>query len=167
MISKFFQFRMVYWFLFLTAKQEIFSRGKRSQERHLWKNGGKDYLDSDLNSPSFPKISCEHLFSKFHTFSLCRSVWIALESKWSFMKQSKDDPWSHKMTDKPESDKNCPAFVQEEVLLEINIFGIKKNLYKKKLRVYFLKLIRRDRKFSNSIGLIKQMNKDVMLAKKV
>ena len=60
-----------------------------------------------------------------------------------------------------------PTFKGKEVLLEINIFGIKKNLYKKKLRVYFLKLIRRDRKFSNSIGLIKQMNKDVILAKKV
>jgi len=60
-----------------------------------------------------------------------------------------------------------PTFKGKEVLLEINIFGITKNLYKKKLRVYFLKLIRRDRKFSNSIGLIKQMNKDVILAKKV
>ena len=54
----------------------------------------------------------------------------------------------------------------EETLLEINIFGIKKNLYKKKLRVYFVKFIRKDKKFRSSIELIRQMNKDVISAKK-
>ena len=43
----------------------------------------------------------------------------------------------------------------------------KLNLYKKKLRIYFLKFIRRDRKFSSSSALVRQMNKDVILAKKV
>ena len=60
-----------------------------------------------------------------------------------------------------------PTFKGKEVFLEINIFGIKKNLYKKKLRVYFLKFIRKDRKFSSSSALVRQMNKDVILAKKV
>ena len=59
-----------------------------------------------------------------------------------------------------------PTFSGKEIFLEINIFGIKKNLYKKKLKVYFLQFIRRDRKFSNSTELIRQMNKDVILAKK-
>ena len=59
-----------------------------------------------------------------------------------------------------------PTFKGKKVFLEVNIFGIKKNLYRKKLRVYFLKYIRRDRKFSNSAGLIRQMNKDVIFAKK-
>ena len=60
-----------------------------------------------------------------------------------------------------------PTFKGKEIFLETNIFGIKKNLYKKKLRVYFLKFIRRDRKFRNSAALIKQMNKDVISSKKV
>jgi len=60
-----------------------------------------------------------------------------------------------------------PTFKGKEIFLEIYIFGIKKNLYKKKLKVYFLKFIRSDRKFSNSTELIKQMNKDVISAKKV
>tara|TARA_Y100000590_G_scaffold272420_1_gene305875 strand:+ start:1446 stop:2363 length:918 start_codon:yes stop_codon:yes gene_type:complete len=60
-----------------------------------------------------------------------------------------------------------PTFSGKEIFLEINIFGIKKNLYKKKLRVYFLKFIRKDRKFNSSSALVKQMNKDVILAKKV
>ena len=60
-----------------------------------------------------------------------------------------------------------PTFSGKEIFLEINIFGIKKNLYKKKLRIYFLKFIRRDRKFSSSSALVGQMNKDVILAKKV
>ena len=40
------------------------------------------------------------------------------------------------------------------------------NLYKKKLRVYFIKRIRSDKKFKNSLRLVKQMNKDVILIKK-
>ncbi|MDC0205446.1 bifunctional riboflavin kinase/FAD synthetase [Pelagibacteraceae bacterium] len=59
-----------------------------------------------------------------------------------------------------------PTFGGKEVFLEINIFGIKKNLYKKKLRVYFLKFLRNDQKFMNSTQLINQMNKDVISAKK-
>ena len=59
-----------------------------------------------------------------------------------------------------------PTFGGKTIFLEINIFGIKKNLYKKKIRVYFLKFIRGDKKFKNSIKLVKQMNKDVILAKK-
>ena len=59
-----------------------------------------------------------------------------------------------------------PTFEGKEVFLEIYIFGIKKNLYKKKLRVYFVKFIRSDKKFKNSSRLIRQMNKDVILTKK-
>ena len=60
-----------------------------------------------------------------------------------------------------------PTFQGKEIFLEINIFNFKENLYKKKLKVYFLKFIRRDRKFKSSLALIKQMNKDVISAKKV
>jgi len=59
-----------------------------------------------------------------------------------------------------------PTFGGKKILLETYIFGINKNLYKKKIRVYFLKFIRRDRKFINQNELIKQMNKDVIFAKK-
>ena len=59
-----------------------------------------------------------------------------------------------------------PTFKGKEIFLEINIFGIKKNLYKKTLRIYFLKFIRKDKKFGNSTQLVRQMNKDVILAKK-
>ena len=59
-----------------------------------------------------------------------------------------------------------PTFGGKKVFLETNIFNFKKNLYKKKLRVFFLKFIRKDRKFKNSIQLIKQMNKDVIFATK-
>ena len=59
-----------------------------------------------------------------------------------------------------------PTFGGKEIMLEVNIFGIKKNLYKKRLRVYFLKFIRGEQKFKNSRSLMKQMNKDVIFAKK-
>ena len=59
-----------------------------------------------------------------------------------------------------------PTFGGKEIFLETNIFGVKKSLYKKKLRVYFLKFLRKDRKFKNPVQLIRQMNKDVIFAKK-
>ena len=59
-----------------------------------------------------------------------------------------------------------PTFQGNEIFLEINIFGTKKNLYKKRLRVYFLKFIREDQKFKNPVQLIRKMNKDVIFAKK-
>lgn len=59
-----------------------------------------------------------------------------------------------------------PTFGGKKIFLETNIFGIKKSLYKKKLRVYFLKFLRGDRKFKNASQLIQQMNKDVIFAKK-
>ena len=60
-----------------------------------------------------------------------------------------------------------PTFDGKEIFLEINIFGLRKNLYQKKLKVYFVKFIRGDRKFNRSAALITQMNKDVISAKKV
>ena len=59
-----------------------------------------------------------------------------------------------------------PTFGGKKIFLETNIFDIKKNLYKKKLRIFFLKFMRRDRKFNNSGQLIRQMNKDVIFATK-
>ena len=59
-----------------------------------------------------------------------------------------------------------PTFGGDKIFLETNIFGIIKNLYKKILKVYFVKFIRRDKKFKNATKLINQMNKDVILAKK-
>ena len=59
-----------------------------------------------------------------------------------------------------------PTFGGKEIILETNIFNIKKNLYKKKLKVFFIKFLRKDLKFRNSEYLIRQMNKDVIYAKK-
>ena len=59
-----------------------------------------------------------------------------------------------------------PTFGGKDIFLEINIFGIKKNLYNKRLTVYFQKFIRKDQKFKNPVKLISQMNKDVISAKK-
>ena len=59
-----------------------------------------------------------------------------------------------------------PTFKGKNVILETNIFGIKKSLYKKKIRVFFVKFLRKDKKFNNPNQLIRQMNKDVISAKK-
>ena len=59
-----------------------------------------------------------------------------------------------------------PTFNGKKIFLETNIFNLNKNLYKKKLRVFFLQFVRGDKKFRNSEELISQMNKDVILVKK-
>ena len=59
-----------------------------------------------------------------------------------------------------------PTFGGKNIFLEINIFGTKENLYKKRLTIYFQKFIRKDQKFRNPAQLISKMNKDVISAKK-
>jgi|TARA_B110000438_G_C15722335_1_gene610393 riboflavin kinase/FMN adenylyltransferase len=59
-----------------------------------------------------------------------------------------------------------PTFKGKKVFLEVNLFKIQKNLYQKKLKVHFIKFVRKDHKFKNSAQLVRQMNKDVILAKK-
>ncbi len=59
-----------------------------------------------------------------------------------------------------------PTFGGKNIFLEINIFGINRNLYQKRLKVHFLKFLRSDKKFDNSTQLISQMKKDVIFAKK-
>jgi len=54
-----------------------------------------------------------------------------------------------------------PTFEGKKLLLEVNLFGFNRNLYKKTLNVYFFNFIRRDKKFKNKISLINQMKKDL------
>ncbi len=58
-----------------------------------------------------------------------------------------------------------PTFNGKKLLLEVNIFGIKKNLYNKKINVVFNKFIRPEKKFKNIIELKNQIRKDIKLAK--
>ncbi len=58
-----------------------------------------------------------------------------------------------------------PTFNGKKLLLEVNIFGIKKNLYNKNINVIFNKFIRPERKFNNIIELKNQIRKDIKQAK--
>jgi riboflavin kinase/FMN adenylyltransferase len=59
-----------------------------------------------------------------------------------------------------------PTFRGKILLLEVNIFGIKSNLYKKTLKISFLKFIRPERKFKGINELKVQIKKDIVKAKK-
>tara|TARA_B110000211_G_scaffold143495_1_gene163782 strand:- start:381 stop:1289 length:909 start_codon:yes stop_codon:yes gene_type:complete len=59
-----------------------------------------------------------------------------------------------------------PTFSGKSLLLEVNIFGIKRNLYKKKLKISFIKFIRAEKKFKNINQLKAQIKKDITRAKK-
>ena len=59
-----------------------------------------------------------------------------------------------------------PTFNGKRLLLEVNIFGIKKNLYKKILKISFIKFIRAEKKFENINQLKVQIKKDIVSAKK-
>ena len=59
-----------------------------------------------------------------------------------------------------------PTFNGQNLLLEVNIFGINKNLYNKVIKVYFLKFIRAEKKFRNLEHLRKQIKLDIKQAKK-
>ena len=59
-----------------------------------------------------------------------------------------------------------PTFSGKILLLEVNIFGIKSNLYKKILKVSFIKFIRPEKKFKNIMKLKNQIKKDISKIKK-
>jgi riboflavin kinase/FMN adenylyltransferase len=59
-----------------------------------------------------------------------------------------------------------PTFKGKTLLLEVNIFGIKANLYKKILKVSFIKFIRPEKKFKNINELKNQIKKDIVEIKK-
>ena len=59
-----------------------------------------------------------------------------------------------------------PTFKGKNLLLEVNIFGIKTNLYKKILKVSFIKFIRPEKKFKNINELKSQIKKDIAKIKK-
>ena len=59
-----------------------------------------------------------------------------------------------------------PTFNGQNLLLETNIFGINKNLYKKEISISFKKFIRPEKKFRNLKYLKKQIQLDIKQAKK-
>jgi riboflavin kinase / FMN adenylyltransferase len=59
-----------------------------------------------------------------------------------------------------------PTFNGKTLLLEVNIFGINVNLYKKILKVSFIKFIRPENKFNDIKELKHQIKKDIIIAKK-
>ena len=59
------------------------------------------------------------------------------------------------------------TFNQKKILLEVNLFNFSGNLYNKKLRVEFLKFIRKEVKFKGINQLKKQIILDLKVAKRV
>ena len=59
-----------------------------------------------------------------------------------------------------------PTFNGKTLLLEVNIFGIKRNLYKKILKINFIKFVRAENKFKDINQLKAQIKKDIINAKK-
>ncbi|MDA7606774.1 bifunctional riboflavin kinase/FAD synthetase [Pelagibacteraceae bacterium] len=59
-----------------------------------------------------------------------------------------------------------PTFNGKSLLLEVNIFGLKRNLYKKILKISFIKFIRSEKKFRSINQLKAQIKKDIVSAKK-
>ena len=59
-----------------------------------------------------------------------------------------------------------PSFNGKTLLLEVNIFGIKANLYNKTLKISFMKFVRPEKKFNNISELKNQIKRDITIAKK-
>ena len=59
-----------------------------------------------------------------------------------------------------------PTFNGQNLLLEVNIFGINKNLYNKDVNINFIRFIRAEKKFKGLEQLKKQIQIDIINAKK-
>ena len=58
-----------------------------------------------------------------------------------------------------------PTFGKNKLLLEAHIFGLKKNLYDKRIKVMLIKFIRKEKRFKSIVQLKKQIKKDIRNAK--
>ena len=58
-----------------------------------------------------------------------------------------------------------PTFGKKKLMLEAHIFGLKKNLYDKRIKVMLIKFIRKEKRFKNIIQLKEQIKKDIRNAK--
>ena len=58
-----------------------------------------------------------------------------------------------------------PTFGKNRLILEVHIFGLKKNLYDKKIKIMLIKFIRKEKKFKNIVQLKQQIKKDIKNAK--
>ncbi len=58
-----------------------------------------------------------------------------------------------------------PTFGKNKLLLEAHIFGLKKNLYDKRIKIMLIKFIRKEKKFKSIVQLKKQIKLDIGKAK--
>ena len=58
-----------------------------------------------------------------------------------------------------------PTFGKKKLVLEAHIFGLKKKLYDKRIKVMLIKFIRKEKRFKNIIQLKEQIKKDIRKAK--
>ena len=58
-----------------------------------------------------------------------------------------------------------PTFGKNKILLEAHIFGLKKNLYDKRIKVMLIKFIRKEKRFKSIVQLKKQIKIDIRNAK--
>ncbi len=58
-----------------------------------------------------------------------------------------------------------PTFGKNRLVLEAHIFGLKKNLYDKRIKIMLIKFIRKEKKFKSITQLKKQIKKDIREAK--
>ena len=58
-----------------------------------------------------------------------------------------------------------PTFGKNKLLLEAHIFGLKKNLYDKRIKIMLIKFIRKEKKFKSITQLKKQISKDIERSK--
>jgi riboflavin kinase/FMN adenylyltransferase len=58
-----------------------------------------------------------------------------------------------------------PTFGSSSPVLEVNVFGKNHNFYNKNIRVLFIDFIRKEKKFKNSAMLVRQIKKDIKVAK--
>ena len=58
-----------------------------------------------------------------------------------------------------------PTFGKNKLLLETHIFGLKKNLYDKRIKIMLIKFIRKEKRFKSIVQLKKQIKIDIRKAK--
>jgi len=60
-----------------------------------------------------------------------------------------------------------PTFENDRLTIEAHLFNFNENLYGKDITLYFIKRVRAEKKFGDVPGLVKQIDRDIVFAKRI
>ena len=145
-------------------------RNSRKGKEKFVLHDGPPYANGNIHMGTALNKILKDIIVKFHQMDGKDSVYVpgwdchGLPIEWKIEEQYKKNKKNKNDVPIVEFRKECRSFAEKWI--EVHLFNFSGNLYNKKLSVDFKKFIRGEKKFKNIDQLKKQINKDILSAKK-